>query len=163
MVLPTGAISFANLNTELQRSAGQSIGLNDSQVRQIANKASGAISMNDLRGKSYFRVSGGSTFVSGDGSRLGAGSVTATTNLASVGTIEGGQTPYSYLWELVSGASATPNNSTSGSTTFSRSVSVSTGQSETRTGVYRCRVTDSNGLVIYGPNCTVYTTHSESS
>lgn len=161
MVLPTGSISFANLNTELQRAAGQSISLNDSQVRQIANKSSGSISMNDLRGKSYFRVSGGSTAVFGAGSRLGAGSVAATTNAASGGTVEGGQSPYSFSWEYVSGTAATINSPNSGTTTFSRSASVLVGEMITRTGVYRCKITDGNGIVIYGPNCTVTTQHSE--
>lgn len=52
MTLPTGTISMAQVNSELGRSATQSINLNDGSVRQLAGKGSGAISMNDLRGKS---------------------------------------------------------------------------------------------------------------
>jgi hypothetical protein len=51
--LPSGTISMSQVNTELRRPASQSINLNDAQVRSLAGKPSGAISMNDLRGKSW--------------------------------------------------------------------------------------------------------------
>lgn len=54
MSLPTtGPISLGQVNTELKRPATQTISLNDGQVRQLAGRPSGAISMSDLRGKSF--------------------------------------------------------------------------------------------------------------
>lgn len=50
MALPTGTISMANVRSELRRS-GQ-IRLGDSDVRGLAGRPSGPISMADLRGKS---------------------------------------------------------------------------------------------------------------
>lgn len=51
MVLPTGQISMAQVNTELSRASNQQISLGESPVRALAAKPSGVISMNDLRGK----------------------------------------------------------------------------------------------------------------
>ena len=56
MTLPTGTISMSQVNTELGRSATASINLNESAVRSLAGVASGAISMNNLRGKSAFTL-----------------------------------------------------------------------------------------------------------
>lgn len=49
--LPTGTISFADLNTALGRSATASISLNDPQVRFIPAAYSGAVNMNSFRGR----------------------------------------------------------------------------------------------------------------
>lgn len=52
MGLPsTGSISMSQVNTELKKSATAVISLNDSDVRKLAGKSSGTISMGDLRGK----------------------------------------------------------------------------------------------------------------
>ena len=125
--------------------------------------SSGQISIQNFYGTQKFSVSGGSTFVDGSDTRVGAGSKTVTTSSASVGTIVGGTAPFSYLWQYVSGDTFTPNTSTSNSTTFSKNMTVSVGESVTNTGVYRCRITDSASNVIYGPNCTVETTLTETS
>ena len=63
MVLPTGTISMANVNVELGRSSTATISLNETAVRSLAGVASGTISMNDLRGKSFvtFNPDGGTT------------------------------------------------------------------------------------------------------
>lgn len=52
MALPnTGAISFNMLNLQLHRPETQQISLHDAQVRGLAGKTSGAIGLDDLRGK----------------------------------------------------------------------------------------------------------------
>lgn len=163
MVLPTGTISFSDINTECLYPVNQTLSINDARVRLTAGVASGAISMGDLRGKSYFSVSGGTGSVFGTGSRLGRGNVSATTNAAFVGTITGGQSPMSYVWELVSGDAASASTPSSSTTTFRRTVWVEVGMSETSVGIYRCKITDAGGAVIYGPYVTVTTNHNESS
>lgn len=57
MTLPTGSISMSQVNSELQRSATQHISLDDGQVRQLAGVGGGAISMSQLRGKSWLTFS----------------------------------------------------------------------------------------------------------
>lgn len=52
MALPnSGAISFSMLNLQLHRPEMQQISLDDPQVRGLAGKTSGVISLDDLRGK----------------------------------------------------------------------------------------------------------------
>ena len=52
MALPnSGAISFSMLNLQLYRPEMQQISLHDAQVRGLAGKPSGAIGLDDLRGK----------------------------------------------------------------------------------------------------------------
>ena len=53
MALPTGTISMSDVNAELKRPATQTISLNDGQVRQLAGRPNGTISMSDLREKSF--------------------------------------------------------------------------------------------------------------
>ena len=54
MALPSApsSISMSQVNTELSRSATATINLNDAEVRTLAGVPSGAISMDNLRGKS---------------------------------------------------------------------------------------------------------------
>lgn len=54
MTLPTGTISMSQVNVELQLSATTPISLNQASVRSLAGVPSGTISMNNLRGKTYY-------------------------------------------------------------------------------------------------------------
>ena len=57
MALPTTTISMSQVNTELGLSSTATISLNDAAVRSLAGVASGAISMDNLRGKSAATIS----------------------------------------------------------------------------------------------------------
>lgn len=52
MALPTGTISLSQVNVELDRNATATINLDDADVRSLAERVSGVISMSDLQGKS---------------------------------------------------------------------------------------------------------------
>jgi hypothetical protein len=63
MTLQTsGAISLNNVNVELGRSGTASINMNETAVRTLAGKASGAISMSDFYGKSNATVTLADTY-----------------------------------------------------------------------------------------------------
>lgn len=51
MILPTGAITFANLNQALGVASTSALALGSNQGRGLAGKFSGAVSLNDCRGK----------------------------------------------------------------------------------------------------------------
>lgn len=51
MLPETGSISMSQVNIELKKSETSVITLNDTDVRKLAGKPSGVISMSDLRGK----------------------------------------------------------------------------------------------------------------
>jgi hypothetical protein len=80
---------------------------------------------------------------------------TATTNAATV-TAGGGVPVYTYAWEYVSGDTATVNSPTSATTTFTRTAATNSSKS----GLYRCVVTDHNGSTVATSNVTVNTTHT---
>ena len=82
MALPsTGAISLANVNVELGLSSTTTISLNQTSVRNLAGKASGTISMSDLRGKSA-----GGTFTPDGGTSSGSPLYIANTSDVSAVT-----------------------------------------------------------------------------
>lgn len=78
---------------------------------------------------------------------------TATTGSVTA-TPEGGS-GHTYQWEKVSGTTFTITSPNSATTTFKRTSSASA------SGVYRCKVTDSSGVVKYSPNVTVQTDHGQ--
>lgn len=51
MILPSTNIAFSDLNAMLGRASGTALSLNDSWLRRIAGKSSGAISMADFKGR----------------------------------------------------------------------------------------------------------------
>lgn len=95
--------------------------------------------------------------VYGYGSRLNAGSVSATTNAATI-TVTGGSGSYTYAWSYVSGSPAVVTSPTSASTTFSRNASAAD-PANTLTGVYRCTVTDAATSLTATWDVTVRTEH----
>lgn len=65
----------------------------------------------------------------------------------------GGTAPYSYLWERISGDTTVVANGSATGASFSTSTA-SQPQSTTRSAVWRCRITDNNGIVGYAPEVT---------
>jgi hypothetical protein len=63
MPVPTGTVSMSNVNSELRRSTTGTISLGESQVRALADRPSGSVSLFDCRGKSIVKSNiGTSTF-----------------------------------------------------------------------------------------------------
>ena len=112
-----------------------------------------------IAGSSGVFITGGTASVSGVGPVAAPGTSIANTGVASIGTVYNAVPPATYLWEHVSGETATVNSPTSSSTTFTRSVLVLPGEFFELSGVYRCKVTDSAGQVAYGRLCYVNTSH----
>lgn len=100
MTLPTGTISMSQVNTELGLTSTTLISLNQTNVRTLAGVPSGAISMNDLRGKSAFTFAfnSGATFSGASSSALvtAEASFTFSSNgaIALVGDIVSGPTAW---------------------------------------------------------------------
>lgn len=101
MTLPTGAIALSQVNTELNRPATQNIQMNDSAVRGLAGKPSGAVDMNSLRGKSARTVSI-TTLESGSNA---TGPQTRADYIIFKLSVSDGTAPSSYYWQDGSGGS----------------------------------------------------------
>ena len=166
MTTPSGTIGFSDVNVELGRSSTASLNLNEGSntvlgPRFLAGVFSGQISMDNLRNQTLFKVVGTSADVSGIDTVEAPAECTVTTDSASVGTVSGGTSPYSYSWQFVSGQNLfTVNSPTSSSTTFTSSVFLSDPDLLIqRNAVYRCTITDSIGRIIVTTNVGVQTTH----
>lgn len=106
MTLPvSGPISLGDVLTEIRRvtpSRALPISLGDADVRALAGKPSGPISLSDLYGKSSYipmtlTATGDSrSYDSGAGAGLARGSLSVT--------VAGGSGGFTYLWEFTSGA-----------------------------------------------------------
>ena len=114
MALPSsGSISLSQVNTELGNSATAPISLNDTNVRTLAGKASGAISLNDLLGKS---AGGSITFTPTPGSYVesdgGLGTSVSLTVSASASVV--------WTWTRTGdvASSSVPTGGTASSITF---------------------------------------------
>lgn len=71
----------------------------------------------------------------------------------------GGSGSYSYLWEHVSGTTASIETPTSAATVFRRTGMVAV-PANVLEGLFRCRITDNvTGAVAYTPNVTYRSTH----
>lgn len=58
-IASSGSVSMSTVNTELGLTSTASITLNDTLVRRLAQKSSGAVSLNDCRGKKYASITSG--------------------------------------------------------------------------------------------------------
>lgn len=72
-----------------------------------------------------------------------SGSATTETTGAATVSVTGGTAPFTYAWTKVSGGAITVTSASAASTTFS-AASLTSG--ETRTGTFKCTVTDAHGL-----------------
>jgi hypothetical protein len=81
-------------------------------------------------------------------------SCTATKQLSC--TVSGGKSPFTYHWEVVSGAGTIQSGGTSDRATVADVVS------DQAQSTYRCKVTDSHGTGVYSNNCLVTFNYSHS-
>lgn len=83
----SGTISLGNVNTELGNSSAANINMNNTDVRALANVASGAISMSNFYGKSYENAPGGLWAWGGNNpSRLGLGTTVSYSSPIQIGS-----------------------------------------------------------------------------
>lgn len=142
MTLPsTGAISMDMVADELGISAS-GLSLNDSRVRNLAGRPSGAISFSDLRGKSAYTpmsLSASDIYTLTD-SRYGAGTAVGYPTVY----VTNGLAPFSYQWTITSqsgGVGITDSNQARCTIFHSFAANV-TGRA---TAVLSCTVTDATG------------------
>lgn len=152
-------ISLGDVLAELQianPSRTRPISLGDADVRALAGKPSGPISLGDLLGKSSFIALTGAGVSTTSLSVLDALPGTLTTPTCTAQPVPAGASaPITYAWEHVSGSAFTVTAPTSAETAFSY-VATGTGA---RSGVYRCRVTQ-GATSYYTPSVSISMTWS---
>jgi len=106
-------------------------------------------------------VVSGSVNASSRSVTTGGAAVIAQSSTAAVTcSASGGTAPYAFAWEWVSGDTTVVANGSATSAAFSTQT-LSQPQATTRQAVWRCRITDQNGIVGYAPEVTF--THIASS
>lgn len=98
-------------------------------------------------------VTGGVNATSRSVSTGGASTISQSVTPSVTCSPSGGTAPYSYLWERISGDTTVVANGSATSASFSTSTS-NQPQATTRSAVWRCRITDNNGIVGYSPEVT---------
>lgn len=98
-------------------------------------------------------VTGGVNATSRSVSTGGASTITQSVTPSVTVTASGGTAPYSYFWERISGDTTVVANGSATAASFSTSTA-NQPQSTTRSAVWRCRITDKNGIVGYAPEVT---------
>jgi len=145
MTLPaSGSISMSQVSVELGRGPGASTSLGESTVRSLAGKASGAVSMSDLRGKTFstytpMTATGNNAYASYPSDTSG-GTATCSPSV----TVSNGSGGYTYSWSFTSN----PNNLVlSFATSFSCNVSITYTKlaSWTKSAILQCVITDNTG------------------
>jgi hypothetical protein len=100
----------------------------------------------------FFSVSLDTTNAYGNDNDGGVTPYGSVTSNAVTVTVSGGTAPYTYAWEYVDGSIAVvPVAPTSASTTFTATV----GSEYPTIAIYRCKVTDANGEIIYTANVNI--------
>lgn len=95
-------------------------------------------------------VTGGVNATSRSVTTGGATTITQSVTPSVTCSPSGGTAPYSYLWERISGDTTVVANGSATAASFSTSTA-NQPQSTTRSAVWRCRITDNNGIVGYAP------------
>lgn len=150
MISPDGLLNMSTVNTEIGggRVWNSRISLGDSDVRNLAGRPSGSVSMGDLRGKSSYipmTLYGVSDYSSGQV----YGNTSTTASCYPTVTVYNGIGPFTYSWAFVSGSlsmtgadTARPRIYNSFKYSFSAEVELqvtvrdSTGRTATIRGIY---------------------------
>ena len=83
----------------------------------------------------------------------GSAVIASSTTPSVTASATGGASPYSYLWQYVRGSNLISANGSATSAIFSTKT-LNQDHSTTREAVWRCRITDANGIVGYSPEVT---------
>jgi hypothetical protein len=126
---------MSQVNTELGRSSSATISLGESAVRSLAGVPSGAISFQNLRGKSAMSVSAPNVEELRGGFD-NFGTVTGSTTA----TVTGGTSPFTFAWTRLSGDFPNISSLSVQNPTFSATVF----DGATNSSTWRVTVTDAN-------------------
>lgn len=83
----------------------------------------------------------------------GSAVIASSTTAAVTASASGGAAPYSFLWQYVRGSNLISANGSTTSASFSTKT-LNQDHSTTREAVWRCRITDANGIIGYSPVVT---------